>query len=159
MSDPIGADSGLRKRRLAMTTTQERAITLALNILEVGFFECPKHYYEYFIDNDEWALLMTAAGLNVVGTPPQQIALAVLHHAVARKGFFDSMTEFRAPRHFCSFLRDKIGRGEREMDLRACAEGQPACPYATFEGIKDSAAPRMAKDAPLLQATVRGEIK
>ena len=50
-----------------MTTAQERAIKLALNILHVGFFECPKHYYEYFVTNDEWALLMTAAGANAGG--------------------------------------------------------------------------------------------
>ena len=46
-----------------MTNAQERAITLALNILHVGFFECPKHFYQYFIHNDEWALIMAAAGL------------------------------------------------------------------------------------------------
>ena len=44
-----------------MTLTQERSITLALNILHVGFFECPKHFYEYFVNNDEWALLMAAS--------------------------------------------------------------------------------------------------
>src|SRR6185503_17578805 len=35
--------SGLR-----MTAVQEKAITLALNTLHVGFFECPRHYYQYF---------------------------------------------------------------------------------------------------------------
>src|SRR5215204_3870841 len=66
-----------------MTLSQEKAITLALNILQVGFFECPRHYYEYFINNDEWALLLTAGGLNAADTPPQVLALAVLHKAVS----------------------------------------------------------------------------
>ena len=44
-----------------MTPSQEKAITLSLNILHVGFFECPRHFYEYFLTNDEWALLMSAA--------------------------------------------------------------------------------------------------
>jgi hypothetical protein len=125
----------------AMTTVQERAITTALNVLSVGFFECPKHYYEYFIHEDDWALLMTAAGVNAIGTPPQQVAVRVLGNAVAREGFFDSMTDFRPPRHFCSFLQDQIRRGQRVMKLDACAEGQRTCPYATFEGLKGSAAP------------------
>jgi hypothetical protein len=124
-----------------MTTTQERAITLALNVLGVGFFECPKHYFEYFIHEDEWALLMAAAGINAVGTPPQQVALRVLANAVAREGFFEGMTDFRPPRHFCSFLHDQIQRGHREMTLEACEEGQRTCPYATFEVLKGSAAP------------------
>ena len=43
-----------------MTLSQERSINLALNMLHVGFFECPKQFYEYFVNNDEWALLMAA---------------------------------------------------------------------------------------------------
>ena len=121
-----------------MTTAQERAISLALNVLHVGFFECPRQDYQYFINNDEWALLMTAAASNAVGTPPQEIALAVLRNAVAREGFFAEMSPFEAPAHFCSFLRDKIGSGERKMTLEPCARGQKYCPYATFEGIRKS---------------------
>jgi hypothetical protein len=121
-----------------MTVTQERSINLALNILHVGFFECPKHYYEYFVNNDEWALLMTAAGINTVGTPPQQLALAVLEQAVKHKGFFAKMADFRPPAHFCSFLKDKVQRGERKIDLAPCRPGQQGCPYATFEHLKVS---------------------
>jgi hypothetical protein len=121
-----------------MTIAQERAITLALNILHVGFFECPKHYYEYFVNNDEWALLMAAAGLNAVGTPPSQLALAALRRAVTREGFFASMTDFEPPAHYCSFLRDKIQRHERKISLGPCEQGQQSCPYATFEHLKDS---------------------
>jgi len=121
-----------------MTLTQERSITLALNILHVGFFECPKHFYEYFVSNDEWALLMAASGINAVGTPPQQVALAVLQQAVTRQGFFADMTDFAPPAHFCSFLRDKIQRGERDMMLEPCKPGLQRCPYATFENLKDS---------------------
>jgi hypothetical protein len=121
-----------------MTVAQERSITLALNILQVGFFECPKHYYEYFIDNDEWALLMTAAGINVVGTPPPQLALAVLRHAVARQGFFAGMADFKPPAHYCSFLKEKIERGKRKISLQQCKEGQQGCPYATFEHMAAS---------------------
>ena len=122
----------------AMTVTQERAITLALNVLPVGFFECPKHYYEYFVNNDEWALLMAAGGANDAATPPQELALAVLYYAVKRQGFFAEMTDFQPPAHFCSFLRDKIARGERDMTLEPCKPGQQGCPYATFEHIKRS---------------------
>ena len=121
-----------------MTNTQEQAITLALNILHVGFFECPKHYYEYFISNDEWALLMAAASLNAVDTPPQEVALAVISAAVARQGFFEAMTDFIPPKHFCSFLRDKIEAGKRALSLQPCTEGQRGCPYATFENIRES---------------------
>jgi hypothetical protein len=121
-----------------MTPAQEKAITLALNVLHVGFFECPKHYYQYFINNDEWALMMTAAGLNAVNTPPQQIALAVLRNAVAREGFFAAMTDFKPPAHYCSFLRDKVERGERRMKLEPCREQQQGCPYATFDELKGS---------------------
>jgi hypothetical protein len=124
-----------------MTPTQERAITLALNILNVGFFECPSHSYEYFIDNDEWALLMAAGELNAVDTHPQELALAVLSRAVARKGFFAEMTDFRAPRHYCSFLQDKIRRGERRLTLEPCPGGQMTCPYATFDALKHSGTP------------------
>src|SRR6185437_8331644 len=91
-----------------MTSTQEKAITLALNILQVSFFECPKHYYEYFIKNNDWALLMAAAGINDVDAQPQPIALAVLGNAVARKGLFADMTDFEPPAHHCSFLREQI---------------------------------------------------
>ena len=45
-----------------MTDAQERSITLALNILHVGFFECPAHFYEYFLTNDEWALVDVGSG-------------------------------------------------------------------------------------------------
>ena len=121
-----------------MTATQERAITLSLNILQVGFFECPKHYYEYFINNDEWALLMAAAGLNEVDTSPPTLALTVLRNAVARDGFFATMTDFQPPAHYCSFLQDKIQRGERKIDLYPCTKAQESCPYATFENLKDS---------------------
>ena len=119
-----------------MTNKQEHAITLALNILHVGFFECPKHFYEYFIDNDEWALLMAAAGLNTVNVPPQAVALAVLQKAVARQAFFEGMTDFKPPAHFCSFLRDKAKSGI--LHLQQCREGQRDCPYATFENMKQS---------------------
>ena len=122
-----------------MTAVQEKAITLALNTLHVGFFECPRHYYQYFISDDEWALLMAASGLNAVDTPPPHIALAVLQNAVARQGFFDAMTDFNPPAHYCSFLRDKIRTGERTMTLEPCKAGQKDCPYANFEqpkGIK-----------------------
>jgi len=124
-----------------MTSTQERAITLSLNILHVGFFECPKHFYEYFINNDEWALLMAAGGLNNVDAVPQQIALAVLRNAVTREGFFSDMTDFRPPSHHCSFLRHKIQKGERTIPLYPCQESQAGCPYATFENIRDSTGP------------------
>jgi hypothetical protein len=121
-----------------MTQTQEQAITLALNILHVGFFECPRQDYQYFINNDEWALLMSAAGVNAVGTPPQEVAVAVLRHAVAREGFFAGMTPFEPPAHYCSFLRDKIQTGERDLALQPCARGQAHCPYATFDAIRES---------------------
>ena len=121
-----------------MTLTQERSITLALNILHVGFFECPKHYYEYFVNNEEWALLMAGAGINAVGTPPPQLALAVLQQAVAREGFYAEMTDFTPPAHYCSFLREKIHHGERSMTLKRCEQGQQSCPYATFEHLKES---------------------
>ena len=122
-----------------MTKSQERAITLALNILHVGFFECPAHFYEYFLTNDEWALLMAAACENSTDTPPPLLAVAVLQQAVARTGFFEGMTDFEPPAHTCSFLRDKIQRGEREgIDLAPCTGGQRSCPYATFEQLKKS---------------------
>lgn len=121
-----------------MTTAQEQAITLALNVLQVGFFECPRQDYQYFISNDEWALLLTAASLNAVNTPPQEVALAVLHSAVARRGFFEAMTDFRPPKHFCSFLQDKVRTGKRNLVLEQCREGQQACPYATFGNIRES---------------------
>ena len=121
-----------------MTLTQERSITLALNILHVGFFECPRQYFEYFVNNDEWALLMAASGINAVGTPPPVRALAVLQQAVARQGFFADMTDFAPPTHFCSFLRDKIQRGERDMTLEPCLPGLQRCPYATFGNLKSS---------------------
>ena len=121
-----------------MTSRQEQAITLALNVLHVSFFECPKSQFEYFINNDEWALLMAAAELNAVDTPPQAVALAVLQAAVARRGFFEAMTDFAPPKHFCSFLRDKISSGERRMALEPCARGQRQCPYATFQNIRES---------------------
>ena len=122
-----------------MTSQQERAITLALNVLHVAFFECPKRYFEYFINNDEWALLMTAGEVNAVDTPPQAVALAVLQAAVARRGFFEAMTDFQPPEHYCSFLRAKIDTGERKMKLAPCRRGQQGCPYASFENIKGSA--------------------
>ena len=127
-----------------MTNAQERAITLALNILHVGFFECPKHFYQYFIHNDEWALLMTAAGLNTVNARPQEVALAVLHRAVTRQAFFEGMTDFKPPAHFCSFLRDKAGA--HALPIQPCREDQRDCPYATFENIKQCGitAPRAA---------------
>jgi hypothetical protein len=121
-----------------MTLTQERSITLALNMLHVGFFECPKQYYEYFVSNDEWALLMTASGTNAVNTPPPVLALAVLQQAVGRQGFFADMTDFTPPAHYCSFLRDKIQRGERDMTLEPCPPGLQRCPYASFENLKGS---------------------
>lgn len=122
-----------------MTVAQERAITLALNILHVGFFECPEHHYELFVNNDEWALLMAAGDINATGTPPPQLALAVLRNAVARAGFFKDMTDFQPPAHYCSFLRDQVATGERVMDLQPCQPGQHGCPYATFEHMKRSA--------------------
>jgi hypothetical protein len=121
-----------------MTPIQERAITLAINVLNVGFFECPKHFFQYFIDNDEWALLMAAGEINAVGTPPPQLALEVLRRAVAREGFFATMTDFKPPRHHCSFLLNQIQRGERGLALKACEEGQQECPHATFDQIKGS---------------------
>ena len=121
-----------------MTDKQERAITLALNILQVGFFECPKQYYEYFVDNDEWALLMAAAGTNDVSVSPQRLALAVLHEAVAHDGFFSGMTDFRPPAHYCSFLKEKVDTGKRTIALQQCEEGQQGCPYATFDHIAAS---------------------
>ena len=123
-----------------MTLAQEKAITLALNALHVGFFECPKHYYEYFINDDDWSLLMAAAGQNVVDTPPPQMALAVLRNAIAREGFFAEMTDFKPPAHHCSFLREQVRRGDRTIDLKPCTEGQQGCPYATFEHMRDSGA-------------------
>ena len=122
-----------------MTSAQERAITLSLNILHVGFFECPRHYYEYFIDNDDWALLMAAAALNAVNRPPQEVALGVLYNAVMRKGFFEGMTDFKPPAHFCSFLRDKATAGKGIAVLEPCREGQRDCPYATFENLSKAA--------------------
>jgi len=123
---------------VAMTPTQERAIALALNILDVSFFECPKHFYEYFISNDEWALLMAAGEVNAVGTPPPLVAVEVLRRAVARDGFFQEMSDFKAPRHFCSFLLHKNHTGERQVRLEQCEVGQATCPYATFEAIQES---------------------
>ena len=119
-----------------MTTTQERAITLALNILHVSFFECPKHFYEYFINNDEWALLMAAAGLNTANARPQEVALAVLRSAVARQGFFEAMTDFKPPAHFCSFLCDKAKSSGALLQIQPCRENQRDCPHATFENMK-----------------------
>lgn len=121
-----------------MTTTQEHAITLSLNILQVGFFECPKNFYEYFISNDDWALLMAAAGSNAVDRPPQETAVEVLRNAVGRRGLFEGMTDFEPPAHYCSFLRDQIRRGERTGELQPCAARQQHCPYATFENLKRS---------------------
>jgi hypothetical protein len=121
-----------------MTTAQEQAITLALNVLQVGFFECTRQDYQYFISNDEWALLLTAAGLNAVDTPPQEVAVAVLNAAVARRRFFEAMTDFRPPKHFCSFLREQIRLGKRSFVLGQCQEGQRACPYATLGNISES---------------------
>src|SRR5438477_5107837 len=118
-----------------MTTKQERAITLSLNILHVGFFECPKHFYEYFINNDDWALLMAAAALNAVGKPPQDVALAVLGNAVGRRGFFEGMSDFKPPAHFCSFLLNKATSGHAIACLEPCRENKLACPYATFENL------------------------
>src|SRR3954471_23209235 len=119
-----------------MTNTQERAITLALNILHVGFFECPKHFYQYFIHDDEWALLMAAAGLNAVNARPQEVALAVLQRAVARQAFFEGMTDFKAPAHYCSFLIDKAKSSAEVAAIEPCREDQRDCPYATFENMK-----------------------
>ncbi len=121
-----------------MTQAQERSITLALNILHVGFFECPKHFYEYFVKNDEWALLMAAGGVNDVGTPPPQLAMAVLQNAVARRGFFEGMSDFNPPAHYCSFLTDQVRRGERNISLKQCERGQQTCPYATPEHLQGS---------------------
>ena len=121
-----------------MTPTQEKAIARSLDILRVGFFECPKHFYEYFVDNDDWALLMAAAGLNAVGTPPPQVALAVLRNAVAREGLFAGMTDFAPPPHHCSILQDQVRRGARTLELEPCREGQQGCPYATFENLRGS---------------------
>jgi hypothetical protein len=130
-----------------MTPTQQKAITLALNILDVSFFECPKHYYQYFLGNDDWALLMAAANINAVGTQPPVVAVEVLRRAVAREGFFAGMTDFKAPRHFCSFLREQNRTGERAIPLKQCDEGQATCPYATFEAIRDSAPTRHRRKA------------
>ena len=121
-----------------MTDKQEKAITLALNILHVGFFECPQHYYEYFVDNEEWGLLMAAAGVNDVSVSPQRLALAVLRQAVAREGFFSGMTDFQPPAHYCSFLKEKVDTGKRKISLQQCKEGQQGCPYATFDHIAAS---------------------
>ena len=121
-----------------MTPSQEHAITLSLNMLHVGFFECPRQDYQYFINNDEWALLMAAGAINAVDTPPQAVALAVLQSAVARRGFFEGMTDFQPPEHYCSFLRQKIDAWERKMTLEPCRRGQQGCPYATFQNIKES---------------------
>ena len=121
-----------------MTTAQEHAITLALNVLHVGFFECPRQDYQYFVNNDEWALLMTAGGINAVCTPPHEVALAVLRNAVAKDGFFAAMAPFEPPAHFCSFLRERIRTGERKMTLEPCGRNQKHCPYATFDAIKES---------------------
>jgi hypothetical protein len=121
-----------------MTSSQEKAINLALNVLYVGFFECPRHDFEYFVHNEDWALLMTAAGHHGVHTPPAQLAVAALQQAVAREGFFAEMTDFKPPVHFCSFLREQIRIGERTLDLQPCAEGQAVCPYATFDNLKHS---------------------
>ena len=122
-----------------MTPTQERAITLALNVLHVSFFECPKNYFEYFIKNDDWALLMAAGDVNAVDAPPQGVALAVLGRAVAREGLFEGMTDFTPPAHYCSFLRDQNARGERHIKLQQCGPGrEQGCPYATFEHLKES---------------------
>lgn len=121
-----------------MTQTQERAISLALNILHTGFFECPKQYYEYFVNNDEWALLMAAGGIESTDIPPMELAVAVMHKAVVREGFFSGMADFKPPAHYCSFLRESISRGERTIHLKQCEEGQSTCPYATFENIRDS---------------------
>src|SRR5688500_3455582 len=98
-----------------MTSRQEQAITLALNGLHVSFFECPKSHFEYFINNDEWALLTAAGDENAVGARPQEVALAVLRHAVNREGFFEGMTDFAPPARYCSFLKDKIRTGERRL--------------------------------------------
>ena len=121
-----------------MTAAQEQAITLALNILHVGFFECPRQDYQYFINNEEWALLMMAAGINTVGAPPQEVALAVLRDALAKDGFFAAMTPFEPPAHYCSFLREKIQTGQRKMTIEPCARDQKHCLYATFDGINQS---------------------
>jgi hypothetical protein len=122
-----------------MTNTQERAIALALNVLYVQFFECPDRHYETFITNDEWALLMTtAAEVTATTTPAPVLALAVLRRALAREGFFEGMTDFRPPAHYCSFLRNQVQRGERRLSLQQCVEGQQRCPNATFENIKAS---------------------
>ena len=79
---------------------------------------------------------MAAAGLNTVNARPQEVALAVLHSAVARQAFFEGMTEFKPPAHFCSFLRDKAKSSAEVLDLQPCREDQRHCPYATFENIK-----------------------
>ena len=134
-----------------MTPAQQQAITLALNILDVSFFECPRHYYQYFLGNDDWALLMTAASINAVGTHPPIVAVEVLRRAVAREGFFTGMTDFKAPRHVCSFLREQNRTRQRAISLQQCEEGQSRCPYATFEAIRDSGAPGLT--------TIEGRIR
>ena len=122
-----------------MTDKQERAITLALNVLHVGFFECPRHDYRNFLMEDDWALLILAAGgVHPVATDPDELALAVLTNAVERDGFFAHMTDFKPPAHYCSFLKEQVRRGERNMCLDPCKEGQQQCPYVTFENIKKS---------------------
>ena len=121
-----------------MRLAQEKATTLALNVLQVGSFECPKHYYEYFISNDEWALMLTAAGMNAADTPPQVLALAVLRNALLREGLFHEMTDFELPAHFCSFLQEKIRTGERKMCLEPWERGNQTCRYATLEHLRES---------------------
>ena len=82
--------------------------------------------------------MMSAADVNSVATQPQEVAVAVLRNAVTKQGFFAGMTPFEPPAHYCSFLLDKVRTGERKLALEPCARCQAHCPYATFEGIKDS---------------------
>ena len=119
-----------------MNTLQTKAIQLALNVLYMDFFECPKHFHQYFLNTDEWALLLLAAGIQDADYKVAEVALTVLHHAVARKGFFHKMGDFKSGPHICSFLQEKVDRKGYTFKLEECQPGSAECPYATYEMLK-----------------------
>ncbi len=121
-----------------MNTLQTKAIQLALNVLYMDFFECPKHFHQYFISSDEWALLLLANGtFQDADYKVGDVAVAVLNHAVARKGFFEKMGDFKPGPHICSFIKEKVDRKGYafQLDLNVQAE-QTDCPYATYRILK-----------------------
>lgn len=81
-----------------MTSNQRRAILLADQILK-GHAEPAK------ISETDWSLLLLAAGLHRVATPPPVVAIRVLSNAEHLEGYF---TEVMPP-HLGDFVHTTIG--------------------------------------------------